>query len=193
MADLSTLIAPLSARSGDSCELCSGTDGLQAHAVPPAPEPTAECCILVCQLCADQLAPEATLDPHHWYCLQESAWSQEPPVQVQAWRLLKQLANESWAQDLGDQLYLDEPTLAWAEATDGSTDTAPPTVDSNGTPLQDGDTVTLIRDLSVKGAGFTAKRGTTVKHIRLSDDPELIEGRVNKTAIFLKTCFLKKA
>ncbi len=50
-----------------------------------------------------------------------------------------------------------------------------------------------IKDLDVKGAGFTAKRGTLVKDIRLADDPELIEGRVNKTVIYLRTEFLKKA
>ena len=52
--------------------------------------------------------------------------------------------------------------------------------------------MTLIKDLDVKGAGFTAKRGTVVKNIIVGDDPEHIEGRVNKTKIYLKTCFLKK-
>ncbi len=67
------------------------------------------------------------------------------------------------------------------------------TRDSNGTILSDGDSVTLIKDLEVKGGGFTAKRGTLVKGIRLTDDPGLVEGRVNKMAIYLKTEFLKKA
>lgn len=53
--------------------------------------------------------------------------------------------------------------------------------------------MTLIRDLDVKGAGFTAKRGALVKHIRLTGDVTHIEGKVNKTAIFLKTLYLKKA
>ena len=53
--------------------------------------------------------------------------------------------------------------------------------------------VTIIKDLPVKGAGFTAKQGTTVKNIRLVvDDPTHIQGRVNSTMIFLKTEFLKK-
>jgi protein PhnA len=59
--------------------------------------------------------------------------------------------------------------------------------------LVDGDAVTLIKDLDVKGANFTAKRGTLVKGIRLTDDPALVEGRVNGIAIYLKTAFLKKA
>ena len=66
-------------------------------------------------------------------------------------------------------------------------------MDSHGAELKSGDSVTLIKDLDVKGAGFTAKRGTLVKDIRLADDPELIEGRVNKTVIYLRTEFLKKA
>jgi protein PhnA len=67
------------------------------------------------------------------------------------------------------------------------------TVDSNGTELLEGDSVTLIKDLDVKGANFTAKRGTMVKNIHLTDNPEHIEGKVNKQSIVLKTCFLKKA
>ena len=49
------------------------------------------------------------------------------------------------------------------------------TKDSNGTTLADGDSVTLIKDLKVKGTSETIKRGTLVKNIRLTDDPGLIE------------------
>ena len=102
------------------------------------------------------------------------------------------MTNEAWAQDLLGQLYLDDSTLEWARAG-LSTEATAPTLDSNGTPLLDGDSVTLIKDLDVKGAGFTAKRGTLVKNIRLTDDPGNVEGRVSKVAIVLKTEFLKKA
>ena len=68
------------------------------------------------------------------------------------------------------------------------------TRDSNGTQLQDGDTVTLIKDLKVKGTSVTLKRGTVVKGIRLTGDPEEVECRVEKVkGLVLKTCFLKKA
>ena len=67
------------------------------------------------------------------------------------------------------------------------------TKDSNGTILEAGDTVTLIKDLVVKGAGFTAKRGTVVKNISLTDNPKHIEGRVNGTRIVLVSAYLKKA
>lgn len=59
--------------------------------------------------------------------------------------------------------------------------------------LRDGDSVTLIKDLEVKGGGFTAKRGTLVKGIRLTGNPKNIEGKVNKMQLVLKTEFLKKA
>lgn len=65
--------------------------------------------------------------------------------------------------------------------------------DSNGTPLNEGDSVTLIKDLKVKGSSFTLKRGTLVKNIRLTSNDEEIEGRVDRSEIVLKTCFLKKA
>jgi protein PhnA len=193
MADLASLSAPLHTRADSRCELCGGSENLSPSPVPPMPEPTLERCVLLCSTCSPQLAEDATLNPRHWYCLQESAWSQEPAVQVQAWRLLQRLQDEGWAQDLLEQLYIDEQTLAWAQSGSAPSKGLAPTLDSNGAVLQDGDSVTLIKDLSVKRTSFTAKRGTMVKNIRLSDDPALIEGRVNKTAIFLKTCFLKRA
>jgi protein PhnA len=68
------------------------------------------------------------------------------------------------------------------------------TRDSNGALLADGDSVTLIKDLKVKGTSSTLKRGTLVKNIRLTGDPEEIEGRTDSIkGLVLKTCFLKKA
>lgn len=66
--------------------------------------------------------------------------------------------------------------------------------DSNGNVLVDGDSVTTIKDLKVKGTSITLKRGTMVKNIRLTDDEEEIECNVEKVkGLVLKTCFLKKA
>lgn len=66
--------------------------------------------------------------------------------------------------------------------------------DSNGAILKDGDSVRLIKDLKVKGTNTTIKRGTLVKNIRLTSDPEEIECRAdNIKGLVLKTCFLKKA
>ena len=66
--------------------------------------------------------------------------------------------------------------------------------DSNGNVLVDGDSVTTIKDLKVKGTSITLKRGTIVKNIRLADDEQEIECNVEKVkGLVLKTCFLKKA
>lgn len=65
--------------------------------------------------------------------------------------------------------------------------------DSNGTLLNEGDAVHLIKDLKVKGSTSVLKRGTLVKNIRLTDNDEEIEGKVDKTMMVLKTCFLKKS
>ena len=66
--------------------------------------------------------------------------------------------------------------------------------DSNGTRLADGDSVTTIKDLKVKGTSVTLKRGTLVKNIRLTDDAGEIECNVEKVkGLVLRTEFLKKA
>ncbi len=64
--------------------------------------------------------------------------------------------------------------------------------DSNGTALNDGDSVHVIKDLKVKGSSMVLKRGLLVKNIRTTSDSEEIEYRDGKTMMVLKTCFLKK-
>jgi protein PhnA len=64
--------------------------------------------------------------------------------------------------------------------------------DSNGTELEDGDAVQVIKDLKVKGTSTTLKRGTTYKNIRLTRKDEEVECGKGKSTIVLKTCFLKK-
>ncbi len=66
--------------------------------------------------------------------------------------------------------------------------------DCNGTALIDGDSVTLIKDLKVKGTSITLKRGTVIKNIKLTSDEDEIECRAEKVKdLVLKTCFVKKA
>lgn len=67
--------------------------------------------------------------------------------------------------------------------------------DSNGTVLDAGDTVTVIKDLKVKGSSIPLKQGTVIRNIRLvEDDAEHIEGNSDKIkGLVLKTCFLRKA
>lgn len=64
--------------------------------------------------------------------------------------------------------------------------------DSNGSILEDGDAVTVIKDLKVKGSSMVIKRGTKVKSIRLTDNHEEVDCKVEGSSIVLKTCFLKK-
>lgn len=65
--------------------------------------------------------------------------------------------------------------------------------DSNGNLLAEGDSVTVIKDLKVRGSSAVIKRGTKVKNIRLTEDAEEVEGKVDGSVIVLKACFLKKA
>lgn len=69
------------------------------------------------------------------------------------------------------------------------------TKDSNGNRLADGDSVTLIKDLKVKGSGgVILKRGTLVRNIRLTGDPDEIEANVEKVrGLVLRTEFVKRA
>jgi len=64
--------------------------------------------------------------------------------------------------------------------------------DSNGAELTDGDSVTVIKDLKVKGSSMVIKRGTKVKSIRLTENPEEVDCKIDGSSIVLKTCFLKK-
>lgn len=187
----------LQARAESKCELCSDTENLNALCVSPRTGESVDECVLVCATCSSQIEKIADIDVHHWRCLKESMWSQVPAVQVVAWRMLNSLNSEGWAQDLLDMLYLEDETLAWAQA--GSTDAVAVDgsgvkhIDSNGAVLEAGDTVTLIKDLTVKGAGFTAKRGTAVRGISLvPDNAEHIEGRVSGQQIVILTKFVKK-
>ncbi|MBL4689953.1 MAG: PhnA domain-containing protein [Rhodospirillales bacterium] len=185
----------LQARADSKCELCEAAGDLSVYEVPPSSDDGgADACVLLCPACRGQIETPGALDVHHWRCLSDSMWTPVPAVQVMAWRILKGLKSESWAQDLLDMLYLDYETQAWAEAGDADAEDAPEHLDSNGAALGAGDTVTLIKDLNVKGASFTAKRGTAVRGISLVvDNPKHIEGRVNGQQIVILTEFVRKA
>ena len=183
-------------RSESKCELCGAADNLGVYEVPPGSNGSADESVLICGTCREQIENPEKVDVHRWRCLNDSMWSQVPAVQVMVWRMLKRLSSEGWPQELLDTLYLDENTQAWAEATgEGKSDEVTVKhVDSNGAVLNAGDAVTLIKDLPVKGASFTAKRGTVVRGISLvADNPEHIEGRVSGHHIVILTKFIKKA
>lgn len=184
-------------RSGSACELCTSSHKLQVYEVLPA-STDVDKCILVCQTCVEQIQGTEKMDASHWRCLNRSMWSAVPAVQAMVWRLLNALRNEGWPNDLLDMLYLDDDTLALAKSTvlgrDNATDEKVIHKDSNVTLLQAGDTVVLIKELEVKGGGFTAKRGTAVRGISLVDDnPGQIEGRVNGQQIVILTQYVKRS
>ena len=182
----------LSQRSNGACELCTSTNNLTAYQVPPESAlASMDNNILVCDTCAGQIT-SGDLDANHWRCLNDSMWSQVLAVQVAAFRLLTKLSTESWAQDALEMMYLDEDTRKWAE-TSLAAEHREVTLDSNGAALAAGDNVTLIKDLDVKGANFTAKRGTVVRGISLSDNPLHVEGRVNGSRIVIIAAYCKKA
>lgn len=76
------------------------------------------------------------------------------------------------------------------EDSDEETDNIPR--DNNGTELQDGDAVTVIKDLKVRGSSMVIKRGTKVKSIKLTENSDEVDCRIDGSGIVLKTCFLKK-
>lgn len=183
----------LEKRSESKCELCGSTEKLSTYVVSPKSEDNLENQVSTCHLCADQLVNNENIDPNHWRCINDSMWSQEPAVQVVVYRMLHKLKSTDWAGDLIDMMYLDEDTKAWAE--EGIVDEMEEIVhkDSNGIILEPGDTVTLIKDLKVKGASLVAKRGTAVRRIRLvRDNANHIEGKVEGQTVVILTQYVKK-
>ena len=65
--------------------------------------------------------------------------------------------------------------------------------DSNGNELKDGDNAIVIKTLKVKGLSFDVKKGMKVKGLRLTDNPDEVDCKVNGTKLVLRTEFLKKA
>lgn len=177
----------LESRSGGVCELCGSSEGLSAFEVAPS-DGSADQSIYICSTCKEQIEDSDKMDAVHFNCLNDSMWSEVPAVAVMSYRLLNTLGR----QDLVDMMYMEDDVKAWADAASNTDKVI--VKDSNGVVLNAGDSVVIIKDLEVKGAGFTAKRGTTVRNISIpSDVADHIEGRVNGTKIYLKTEFLKKA
>lgn len=81
----------------------------------------------------------------------------------------------------GEEFVYDEATGEWISAAEAAEKAAAASQvevrDSVGNLLADGDKVTLIKDLTVKGAGQTLKRGTVIRSIRLTGDPQEIDCR----------------
>lgn len=82
----------------------------------------------------------------------------------------------------------------WSVNADTTTEeTGPTTRDAHGSPLVDGDSVTVIKDLKVRGSSMVIKQGTLIKDIRIIDGDHDIDCKVNGTSLQLKSEFMKKA
>jgi len=176
-------------RSSGTCELCGNNEGLSVLEVFSS-DGSAEQSVYVCSTCKEQISNPDNLDENHFNCLNDSMWSETPAVKVMSYILLNKLGR----QDLVEMMYLEENEQKWADSALNAIANKMVYKDANGVILNAGDSVVILKDLEVKGAGFTAKRGTTVTRISLpANMDDHIEGRVNGTKIFLKTEFLKKA
>ena len=114
---LSSFGKDLARRAKSKCEL-SGASGVPLHIyeVPPTPqEPDADRCLMLCEDVLDQLNKPSLIAPDQWHHLNELIWSEITPVQIMAYRILTHIAKqESWAQDILDEAYLDEEIVASA-------------------------------------------------------------------------------
>lgn len=182
----------LRARAGNQCELSGAVDELVIHQVAPFEDEALDHVILTTATLKSQIDKVGTEKANDWRCLNEAIWSETEAVKVVAYRMLHRLKSEGWPADLLDMMYLDEDSLAWAKQGVPDED-AVVHLDSNGNVLQAGDSVVLIKDLKVKGANFTAKRGTAVRRISLvHDNAGQIEGKVEGQHIVILTEFVKK-
>lgn len=97
---------------------------------------------------------------------------------------------------MSDQDYVyDEESGEWISAADAAArrGKAAEVRDAVGNVLADGDSVTLVKDLTVKGAGQTLKVGTVIKSIRLTGDPQEIDCRYEGIkGLVLRAEFVKK-
>ena len=149
------------------CEICGADAALVDVTVAPKTEVAH-----LCETCAGGIKGEAVPEGH-WQALTTSMWSENDAVKVLSWRLLNRYKSEAWASDALEMLYLEPEVEDWAKAA--------------------GPEVVLIKDLPVKGGGFTAKRGTAVRGISLvQDNAGHIEGRVEGQRIVILTEFVKK-
>lgn len=175
-------------RNQGLCELCNTENATIAFTVSPKKD-AIENQVALCQTCLDAMDDKNA--SFHWRCLEGSIWNPTPSVQALSYRLLNQLKEEDWANDLLSSVDVDEDIVEWALS---SSNTADVHKDAFGNVLENGDTVVLTQQLNVKGTNFAASKGTVVKKIKLvHDNPEQIEGKINEQSIVILTKFVKKS
>jgi len=170
------------------CELCGSSEDVSLIELPVS-DGSEDQSLYVCANCKAQIE-SGELDETHFNCLNDAMWSETPAVKVMAYILWDKLGR----QDMVEMMYLEEDEQKLAEQAINAEANKVVFRDANGVELKAGDSIVILKDLDVKGAGFTAKRGTTVTRIALPHDmDDHVEGRVNGTKIYLKTEFIKKA
>ncbi len=170
------------------CELCGSSEDVSLLELPVSDSSEDES-IYVCATCKNQIENDE-LDETHFNCLNDAMWSEVPAVKVMSYILWNKLGRG----DMTDMMYLEDEEKKLADAAINADANKVVFRDANGVELKAGDSIVILKDLDVKGAGFTVKRGTTVTRITLPNDmDDHVEGRVNGTKIYLKTEFIKKA
>jgi len=170
------------------CELCASEEGVSIVELPVS-DGSEEQSVYICSNCHGQIESDE-LNEIHFNCLNDAMWSETPAVKIMSYILWNRLGR----QDMIEMMYLEEDELKLAQQAVSAEENKLVYKDANGVELKSGDSIVILKDLDVKGAGFTAKRGTTVTRISLAPgDASHVEGRVNGTKIFIKTEFIKKA
>ena len=165
------------------CQLCGNESNVENYEFVAGHE------VALCEVCRAQIE-SGELDEEHFNCLNDAMWSEDPNVKILSYILWSKLGRA----DMTDMMYLEANEQSVADGVLAAEENKVVVKDANGVELKAGDSVVILKDLDVKGAGFTAKRGTTVRNISIPQDVEgHIEGRVNGVKIYLKTEFLKKA
>ncbi len=185
----------LTKRSENKCELCRAAVPLKLYEIQPQQGNNEDDCMMICSKCFAQIEKKEAPESQHWNCLTETMWSEVPGIQVISWRMMNRFRQESWATENLDVIYLAAETLTWAKATGDHDNDATVELhkDSNGTVLQTGDTITLIKSLDVKGTSLNAKLGTVVKNIRVvAENTEQIEGKIEGQVIVILTKYVRK-
>ena len=186
----------LQARSNGTCELCESAEANNIYNVPYGSGADIDTNVQLCDKCVAQINITEELDSAYWAAfLPNTMWSGVAAVQVLAWRMLNRFRSETWAHDALEILYLDEDNLEWAKASGEHLTNIEDTLhrDCNGELLLPGDSVSLIKDLDVKGSSINAKMGTAVRNIRPDpNDPTHIEGKIDGQSIMILTKFVRK-
>jgi len=117
--ELNSLGRELARRSGSKCELClSSGVKLNVFEIPPASgEPDSSKCTFICDTCLSGIFEPMKLNDH-WRCLNDAVWSEVKPVKILSMIILKKISGRnSWADDIVEEVYLDEEDEEWISSS----------------------------------------------------------------------------